>query len=238
MKTKFRALGAAIVLLSVSALAIAAVDGLSVKRQPKEGQTVKLRMKAELEIAGQSATFTGLAEEKVTKVDTDGSYTIEERQHSGKANIGGQEIDVPDTPANVVIYHPDGSVKEIKGDDQTASGAVYRMTNLGVIIDSGKSLSVGDSWTVDIKADTKTGAEAAKAEYKVLAEEKIGDIDSVKLKVSIKESAGSEPASSDGTYWISKLDGTVTKAEVKWLNAPFPGAPAPITATVVMTREN
>ena len=238
MKTKFNALGAAIVLLSASALTFAAVDGLSVKRQPKEGQAIKLRLKAELEIAGQQATYTGLVQQKVTKVEADGTYTEEEQQVQGKAKFGDQEIDVPDTGAHPVVYNADGSLKEIKGDEQTAGAASYRMTNLGVIIDSGKPLAVGDTWTVEIKADSKTGAVAAKAEYKVLAEEKVGDLDTIKVKATIKESEGAEPASSEGTYWVVKTDGTLAKAEVKWLNAPFPGAPAPITATVSMVREN
>jgi hypothetical protein len=237
MKTKLKALAAVVVLLSVSALTFAAVDGLSVKRQPKEGQTVKLRLKAQLEIAGNQATFTGIMQQKVTKVETDGTYTEEEQQLQGKASFGGQDVDVPDTGAHPVTYFADGSIKEIKGDDQTAGAAAYRMSNLGVIVDAGKPLNVGDTWTYDFKADSKTGAVAAKGEYKVLAEEKVGDLDTVKVKAAIKEADGTDPASSDGTYWISKLDGTLVKAEIKWLNAPFPGAPGPITATVSMVRE-
>ena len=199
---------------------------------------VKLRLSAELEIGGNKATYTGLVQQKVTKVDTDGSYTEEEQQIQGKASFGGQDIDVPDTGAHPVIYNADGRVKEIKGDEQTAGAASYRMTTLGLIIDAGKPLAVGDTWSVDLKADAKTGAEAAKADYKVLGEEKVGDLDTVKLSAKIKETGSSDPASSDGTYWIAKSDGSLVKAEVKWVNAPFPGAPGPISASVTMVREN
>ncbi len=236
MKFKLKTISAALMLLTVSALAIAAVDGLSVKRQVKEGQILKLKIKADLEIQGQAATFTALTDQKCTKLEADGTYTIESTQHDGKAVFGGQDIDIPQTPPVSSVYNADGSLKQIKGDDTIASPAAYRMSNLSVLVDPGKTLNVGDSWSVDIKGDTKTGAEAAKAEYKVLGEEKVGDLDTIKVKFSVKETSGAMPASSEGTTWISKVDGTEVKSEAKWTDAPMPGAPMPITATVTISR--
>jgi hypothetical protein len=236
MKSKIKAIGIASLLLSLSALALAAVDGLSVRRQPKVDQIIKLRLKANLEIGGVQATYTGLVVEKTTKVDTDGSFTYEETQSEGSAKFGDQTVPVPDIGPFPVTLNADGSLKEIKGDASTAGPEAYRMTNLEVLIDSGKPLAVGDTWSVDIKAGDK--AKAAKAEYKVIAEEKAGDIDTIKVKFTVKETEGTEPASSDGTYWISKADGSLVRSEVKWANAPFPGAPTPISATMTETREN
>jgi hypothetical protein len=238
MKRKFLAIGFAVVVLSISALAFAAVDGLSVRRQPKEGQVIKLRIKATLEIAGSQATFTGLVSDTTTKVDTDGSYTESEAQTEAEAKFGDQPVQVPNTGPYSVTYNADGSLKTITGDPATTSGPdAYRMSNLEVIIDSGKPLNVGDSWSADIKGDDKSGAVPAKADYKVLGEEKIGDVDSVKLKVTVKENQGAMPASSDGTFWLSKADGSVVKAEIKWVNAPFPGSAGPMNATMTETRE-
>jgi hypothetical protein len=228
MKTSFRAFCLTAALLSVSALAFAAIDGLSVKRQAKEGQIVKLRLKANLEIAGTQAVYTGLVQDKITKVDADGAYTEDELQIEGQAKIGDQTVTVPDPPSHPITYNSDGSLREIKGPPETSGKEAYRMTNLEVLIDAGKPLNVGDSWSVDIKADDKTGAVAAKADYKIVAEEKIGDIDCVKVKATVKETGGVDPASSDLTYWISKADGSQVKVEGKLMNAPFPGAPAPI----------
>jgi hypothetical protein len=237
MKIKITALSAAIVLISASALALATVQALTVKKQVKEGQIVKLALKAELDFQGQPAVFSALSDQTVKKVDADGSYTMEVRQHDMKATVGGQDIDVPEAPAGTVVYNADGSLRSIKGDDQTAGPSVYRFSTLGLIIDSGKPASVGDAWSVDIKADAKTGVEAAKADFKILAEEKVGDIDTIKLSAKIKETSSSEPASSDSTYWLSKTDGTIVKAEENWTNAPFPGSPVPITAKVKVTRQ-
>jgi hypothetical protein len=61
---------------------------------------------------------------------------------------------------------------------------------------------VGDTWAEDVKADAKTGAEADHADYKIVSEEKVGDIDTIKVHATIKETSGGDPASSEGTYWL------------------------------------
>jgi hypothetical protein len=214
------------------------LDGFSVKRTVKEGQTEKVLIKGDFEVAGQSAQFSGKADEKVTKVSADdGAYTIEEQQHDLKATVGGQDIPINDTPAISTVFNADGSIKEIQGDSSVASPSAYRLANLGVIVDGGKPLNIGDTWTYTIKADSKTGTEAATATYKLVAEEKVGDIDTMKIQATVKETGGSEPASSDGFYWLDKGDASMVKSELTWTNAPFPGAPAPISGKLTITRE-
>jgi hypothetical protein len=136
----------------------------------------------------------------------------------------------------VTVYNADGSVKQLNGDDSTAGASAYRIANLQSMIDPGKPLNVGDVWSVDIKADSKTGAEAAKADFKILAEEKVDDVDTIKVQANIKETSGSDPAASEGTYWLEKANGSVVKAELKWTDVPIPGAPTPISGTVNLTR--
>jgi hypothetical protein len=60
MKIPINAFTALIVLLPLSAFAMAVADGLTVKRQVKEGQIYTLNLKASLEVAGQQASFTAL----------------------------------------------------------------------------------------------------------------------------------------------------------------------------------
>jgi hypothetical protein len=237
MKVRLYAIAATLALLPLSGFTLSRLDGLSVKRQVKEGQLRKLVIKGDFEIAGTSAQFTGHSDEKVTKVNDDGSYTVEEKEHDMKVSAAGQDIPVDDIPAISTIFNADGTVKEILGDSTVASPTAYRRANLGLIVDSGKPLNIGDTWSYDIKADPKTGAEAATATYKLVAEEKIGDIDTLKIQATVKEKDGSEPATSDGFYWLDKGDASLVKAELTWSNAPFPNAPGPISGKLTMTRD-
>ena len=225
----------ALLAVAASATAFAALDGFSVARKPKEGDQVRYRMTADVDFGGMAIKAKFLVAEKVTKVEADGSYKLEQTQLEGQIDLNGQTQDMPTSGATTMVYTKEGVIKEISGADSTPDS--FRMANLGILTDPGKTLNIGDTWTYEIKADSKTGAVAAKADYKVLAEEKIGDWDCLKIQSTVKETEGSDPASSEGTTWILKSDGSTVKSETKWINAPFPGAPAPINATVTLTRE-
>jgi len=233
MKTKITKLSV-LALAALSAAAFAA-DAITLTRKPKEGETTKYRMKAELELGGMPITFNGLLSEKVLKVEPNGAYSLETAQIEGKVSINGQEQDVPGTGSSTINYKGNGDVVEIKGDQVTPEA--YRMANLGVVADPGKPINVGDTWSHEIKADKKTGALGVKADYKFLGEEKVGDVDTLKIKVNVKETEGSDPASADGTVWLNKADGMLIKMNSKWVNAPYPGAGMPVTATITLVRE-
>jgi hypothetical protein len=220
--------------LAVTAVA-AVVDGYTLKRAMKVGDTIKYKMKAELSLSGQSATVTSTTIEKVTKVEADGTYSIETTDAETKVMFGGQEMEAPPQPPETTVYLPNGMVKEIKGDKTTEQ--TYRMAILGVLITPDKAVSVGDTWTQAIAADTKTGIVAAKADYKVVAEEKVGSFDTLKIEATVKETGGSDAASSTATIWVNKTDVSLVKLEGKWANAPLPGAPGPADATLTITRD-
>ena len=250
MKMRIHALGATLLLVAASALAFAAADGLVVKWQAKEGQTNKLRLKASFELSGIQAAYSALVTQKVTKVDTDGAFTVEENQTEVKASLNGQ--DLPADKASkpfVTVYNANGTVKEIAnfgdiqpgaqgGPDVTSTQNAYRFENLDMLVDPGHTVNVGDTWTYQVKPDPKLGTVPARAVYKVIAEEKVNGIDTIKIHSTVKETAGDEPASVDATVWIDKTDGTIVKEESKLSNAPFPGAPAPINGTISQVRES
>ncbi len=245
---RIRAFGVGLMMVAASALTFAAVDGLIVKRQAKEGQTNSLRLKAQFELQGIEATYTALATEKITKVDTDGTITLEASQMDGKATFNGQDVDLGKNPQKpyTVVYNADGTMKEISGfGDLSSSGAndpnttqnAYRFENLDMVVDPGHPVNVGDTWTYEVKPDAKLGTVAAKAEYKVLAEEKVGSVDAIKIHAVVKETGGESAASMDSMVWLDKTDGSVVKKESKLVNAPFPGSPAPVSGTISELRE-
>lgn len=210
-------------------------DAASFKRVLKVGDTMKFKLKADLEFSGQQVGFTSNVQEKVTDVGADGGYKIESSQSDSKINMNGQEQDVPDQAhSNTTSYNAAGEILEITGDN-VESGA-YRMATLGVLKAPDAPAKIGDAWTYKIAANSKTGVVNSTADYKYLANEKIGDRDTVKVSVKVHENEGSDPASNEGTVWLDVKDFSMVKSDTTWANAPIPGAPGPINGKVVLTR--
>jgi len=223
-------------------IAVAYADGLTIKRAPKEATIVKYSLTVDFDVNGGQGHIQATVTERITNVDKDGNYTIEQTQSDASGTYNNEKIDVPPRPAVILTYKPNGQVSSIKDTlDATAKTTLidansYRMENLADIIDPGKQLQVGDIWTLKIKTDKTLGTVDANAEYKLLAEEKIGDLDTLKIKATVKELDGDKPAENDFTEWISKIDGSMVQMEAKWTNAPFPGVSYPVTATIKMSR--
>ena len=223
--------------VALSTFALAAQGGLTLTRKVKSGDELKYRLKANIDVSGNSAEFSGLQTQKVLEVATDGTYTVQSATSDVKVTFGGQEIAVPpdSVPSITTVYNVDGTVKEIRGD--SAAADAYRASNLSTVFYTGKEIKVGDTFNNDKPADKNTGATAYKSTYKVVGEEKVGSYDTWKIEFSVKESEGETPASSNGTVWVDKNDGAMVKSDAKWENAPFPGAPAPVSGSVSITRE-
>ncbi|MBI1757137.1 MAG: hypothetical protein HYR64_08540 [Fimbriimonas ginsengisoli] len=206
----------------------------SLKRVAKAGDVLKFKLGAELEMGGQNISFSALMTETVKEVADNGNYKIASGQTDAKINMGGQEQDIPSRDAdNEVTYTPLGEIVDVKADG--IEGA-RRFGNLQILRAPDSPVKVGDSWTYKGAADAKAGVVAFTADYKVLAAEKVGDLDTIKLKCTIKETEGAEPASSDGTVWVEAKNFSMVKVETTWTNMPVPGAPGPINAKVTITR--
>jgi len=236
MKKKIYSIGI-LAVLALSAVAFAA-EGFSVAQKPKEGDSRKFAMRGEIDLGGTLVQVKANISEKVTKVEADGTFTVESNQTDGKVTLNGSENDMPDGTPTTIVFRSNGEISKIPGDAATATANAYRMGNLTMMHDAGKAVNVGDTWTADIKADAATGAVAGKAEYKLLGEEKVGTFDTLKIKVNVKESTGDAPGSVDGTYWINKVDGSMVKSDVKWINVPLPGNSGigPLTGSMKLDR--
>jgi len=235
MRNTFNKTGFGFFVAALSVAALAVQDGVSLKRAAKVGDTVTFRLKADVEIGGMEANFTAKVVEKVAKVETNGNFTIDSTQSEGKIVFGGQEMEAPEQ-SQTFTYKATGEVVDIKAENTDST--VWRMANLQSFVVVDKALKVGDEWTTEGKKDEKTGAVATKGTYKIEGTETIGKYECLKVKFSIKETEGGDTAASaEGISWVNKKDGTLAKFEGKWINAPFPGAPGPINAKIVMTRE-
>jgi len=233
MKTSFKTIGSALALLSILAVAVA-VDGFTFKRAPKEGEVIKYRIKADIALAGIEATFSGLNEEKVTKVEENGNYTVETKATETKLSVAGQEQDVPDQPATRSTYNPRGLLVAYQGAD--SGSGTWRMANLSGFYAPEAPVAVGAGWTFEQAADEKKETPAFKATFKVLAEEKVNNVDVVKVEGKVEET-GSDAASITSIFWLDKKDWSPVKAEGDWKNVPLPGAPGPVNAKYTLVRE-
>lgn len=228
MKTRLHSF-AVLSVVALSTLALAA-EGFVIARKPKANDVHRYTVSGEIEMRGITLPYKGKLEEKVTKVDVDGTYTLEQRELELKLIAGTQELDQPVPAPATTVFLPNGLVKTIEGND--AKPESYRMSNLELIYDPGKPLAVGDTWTYEIKANKETGAVAAKAEYKLLAEEKLGTHETLKIQAKVKETEGATPGQIDSTVWLDKADGSMVKSDMKWTNVPLPGSQGPITGTM------
>lgn len=233
MKTSTRIFGLAAIVASIAVAAYAA-DSFSLKRTAKVGDTLKYKYSADVDFGGQAATISFTTVDKVTKVEDNGNISTESKQENMKISFGGQEMTPEDRPGSTTTTKASGEIVEIKGDG--VDGNAYRFGNMSGIRAPEKPVAVGDKWSYEIKADAKTGAAAGKGEGEVLAQEKVGDYDCLKVKWNYKETEGADAASSEGTAWINTKDGSVVKAVGKFVKAPIPGAPGPVDMNFTMER--
>jgi hypothetical protein len=219
--------------LTVLAGLVLAADGSVVKFAPKEGTVLKYKLSATFDAGGTSANVTGDITDKVSKVDAAGDVTIERTRGALTVDVGGQTIPVDAGAPTVHVYHPDGTLVEIRGEGLNAG--IYRLETLNMLRFPKEALAVGSTWKVDIASDSKTGVVKASANFKVLGFEKQAGIDSVKISSTIKELEGDQPASSDGTVWVNAADGTIVKYDGTWTNAPVAPAPMPVSGKYSLT---
>ena len=225
---KTRIIGATL-LVVVCGIALGAQDAVTLKFGSKVGDIHKYKMHASLEAGGGNAEVSGDFTDKVTKVEED-SYTIEQTESNVKVSFNGQDIDQPDS-VETTVRKMSGEITDVQTDQDSA--AARRTGDLVNFVFPDKPVKVGDEWTYKVKADDKKGAVAATATYKVESTEKVGTHDTLKIKNSYKED-GTDPASSEGFYWIDVKDGSLVKSTQTWTNVPI----GPVVASGTITMES
>jgi len=211
-------------ILSTVTLALAATAvqdaALVLKRVAKVGDTMSYKMNVQADFSGTALIVTAVTIDKVVKIDDNGNIHTESKQSDMKIKMGEDEMEAPSQEATLYINKPTGEVVELKGEG--VDGSYYRMANISVFKYPTDPLKVGSKWSHEFKADSKTGAASAKADYEVLAFEKVGSWDTVKVKHAFKETEGADPATSEGTVWINVKDGTLVKIDAKQTKVPIP----------------
>jgi hypothetical protein len=216
-------------LVAIAALAIAQGDAL--KKTAKVGDVVKYHSESTFSYQGQDGTVTLDLTDKVTAVDADGTLTVTKGTDNMKVNVGGQDVQVPESPKMTVKYAPNGEPIDVTGDDQSGSG--HREETLSMIHLPDKAMVVGDTW--DFKKTNDHGFIPIKGTYKVEAAEKVGDVDTLKVKATLEETEGDAPVKSDGYLWIDVKTGWTVKSDLQVTNFPTPVGP--MDMHIVATRQ-
>lgn len=224
----------AIGLAAVTLFAMA--QGTALKRTPKVGDSQTFTMRMEFAIFGDTAVYTSKLVEKVSAVTPEGNYTVEATQSEYKVELFGDEgvVRDEDMPKQSITYTPTGEVVSVQGDFVNES--VYRLANLMTVRLPKEPVVKGDKWERTVPKNVDTGVFDAKATYTYEDDEKIEDVDTMRVTFEYAEVAG-DPARSDGKVWLDKRDGTIVKLETNWTSAPIPGAPTPLTGSVILTRQ-
>lgn len=190
------------------------------KRVAKVGDTAKYKSSADFEMQGQKITASWTELEKIVKVDSNGDVTLESQQTEFTIQVAGQEMPGPEASKSTSVTRSTGEVIKLEGDGVNADA--YRMSTLSAFIRPDKMVKVGDKWTHEFKANSKTGVVASKASYEVVGAEKVGAYDTVKVKFEVKETERSDAASASGIVWINVKDGMDVKVNAEFKKAPIP----------------
>lgn len=220
-------------LVLLPALSLAKVDGYSLKYVPKEGATLRYMLSITMDLQGVQAKMDSNVEQKVLKVDPDGTYSVQSNTLSGKAVFGGQELQMP-TSVSVTVYRANGEVVSISGAQVDPTS--MRTQFLTMLKRPDNPVKASDTWIEDIKSDPVTKTPSVHGSFKFDGEEKVGSVDALKIEATVSEGDVATPGSTLESFWIDKADGSIVKYDCKFTNMPFPGAPGPISGTMAMVR--
>lgn len=226
-----------IVGLAVAAsLALAAApQKMQLARPAKVGDVSKLRLTAEIDLAGTPVVITALVVETVSKVEPNGDYTIESKQTEGRAKYGLNDGAMPDSPARSASYRASGELIDIPSAD--AQGIDVRVARMNSFVAPADEVKNGQTWTHSYPPSPRSNNVAGIAEYTFTGTEKEGVRTLAVVKFSYRETSGEKPAKSSGKMWIDTSTGALVKLEAEWIDAPFANSPAPMNAKIRLQRE-
>jgi hypothetical protein len=220
---------------------VAAQEEYTLKLQVKEGDTFKYRFTMEMTFGDTSAIVTMNITNKVVKVDADGNVVMESSSSDGMVKFGDQEMPIPASPATKTTFKPNGMPVKVEGGTDSANA--LRMARLNNHFFPDKAVKVGDKWSAEMKGEGNLPP--LKGEYELVAKEKVGDIDTLKIKFTIQEVAnkkeGDAPnmldnANISGHVWIDPKTGMLVRMNAKVKGMPAEGAPMPLDGTITMER--
>ncbi|MCW5941889.1 MAG: hypothetical protein KIS66_06640 [Fimbriimonadaceae bacterium] len=202
-----------------------------------ESQKVKVTMKGNM--SGMAIEMIYFSDEKVLKVEPDGTYTEEVKTHGLTLTAAGAPVPLyMDTDKTEVRKHaPTGEL--LGTDDKEANLAMLRRTGrLGDLPSPAAPVKIGESWTHEYAPVEAVSLPAGKVTYTFVAEEKVGKWDALKVEIAYTEVGVDKPVTAKGFLWLNKENFRGVKGDVTVDNHPAPpGSPVPqLSAQVLFER--
>jgi hypothetical protein len=231
-----------VVVMAVFAFGSAiAVEALRLEWKPKVGQESKysVTMKAKLDVEGQSMNINlsmnvtekvvSIQDEKVTlESKTDSlSMTMNEMDLSGM--LGSENFD------ETVVRKLNGEFVSKKADHSMNNPRLEEAFEFAF---PQKDISVGDTWSREVKKDEKKGLVNAIATFQLVSKESVGNVECVKLRYSYKELDVNTPMTGEGYIWVALSNGDLVQADYVFQNVILQDGLPPTAMTTSVRRTN
>ncbi len=198
------------------------------------GQSVRYKSVSNLVLTseGRKVNFDATEIEKATftSILPNGNVVTEHVTESSEASINGNKLPDSNEPKSTttITVSPDGSLVSYKttGKEAEETKAQARLYPVGTAIFSDKPVGIGDKWSKIVKSDSDIGLHGAKADFEVVGMEKLGGIDTVKIKEDYAETDAAPIITAHSIIWIEKSSGDQLASDTTVENLPFGGAMA------------
>lgn len=205
--------------LAASVAWAALADTFSLQRQAKVGDELTYRFTASFQLGSDKIEISGETLDRVTAVSEDGTITYRSTQRGLTVRTPDAEQKIEEESVTEMVIGADRVLKSM-GSAVEGDTSSIRLGMLATIRRPDQPVKVGDKWSATIPPLVKD-ISPVQASYEILGTEKIGDWETVKIKLSARETEGDVKASSEGTVWISIADGSSVREQYTIKNAPI-----------------
>lgn len=217
-------------LIALTRTTVEAQEKIQLLYKAKVGQIMRYKSEGTLNLEAGGMKFTLELEQTekatITEVAASGNITMEREVESEEVKLNGQKMPSPDSDKqkSTLTIAPNGTLVSYKSaSEQTEQTKMaVRLFQATSPVFTDKPVGVGDKWSHDYKANSEIGTVAARAEYEVLAAEKVAEADTFKIKMTYRETEGSPALSATNTVWVEKSSGDTVVAEMELENIPGP----------------
>ncbi len=216
-------------LAALSIVAWAAQDKAIISYKAQAGQSGRYKSTGTLnfDAMGSKVTMDLNEIEKITftAVAANGDITVERETESSEVTVNGQKLPDDDDKKDksTTVFKADGTLVSYKStsdmEEQTKTAIrLFQATN---VVFPATGIGVGDKWSREFKADTAIGTHSGKADFEVIAAEKAAGVDTLKIKMTYKESDSSPQLGATGNLWVEKTSGDSVVSEYEVENIPL-----------------